>query len=320
MEANNYVSVGNMVMATDTYNNWILFGIIFVIVLVFIILLIMFIIQMDAPQSKIYQMSKYTPESIIESLNTTLGATDNGWYRSPDDGLNYSNATSCNAAPNSHWDDSKAVCLCNEPWWGTSCNRVSYDNRYISTGIYDSISIPVLIPPAIPDPGPFNSLKDCTDACWNNNDCSGVIWDNNICTEFNELYVAPNRVIPYEIGVDSTIYTQNRYIENLIHTDRVFLYSGTLPIRHWERTLYTSPESNQETLFSGIVYNLSFFPTAGINGGNLTGVYSLNSFTPTDYDALLAGGDTDTVYIHHMGDPLEIPPLWSRSNIWVEYR
>ena len=324
MEVDHYVVVGsNVVMAKDTYNNYILFGVIFVVVLIFFLIFMMFYIQLTSPQIIPKPIEKYVPLAQIESINTTFGSTDAERFQSSTDGISFLNATSCNAAPNSEWNIELNRCDCLSPYWGPSCERISYDNRYISAGIYNPNIIQTIMPPDTVDTGPFLTLRECTDACLNNLTCSGVIWKSPLlpddCTEYKQLIVKEGKTIEYPLSVNEDIYVQNRYIENLRDIDKVFLFSGTLPIRHWLRTLYTSPESNQITIVLAITYLLPFFPTGYINGRGAVGIYSLDPFTLAEYNALLAGGDTDRVYIHYPNLPLAIPPLWSRSNIWVMY-
>jgi hypothetical protein len=323
-----YVVVGTgkdaIVMANDSYKYWILFGIAFVIVVIFLLLLYMFFVPGDALKPIIKRKPDPIPLAPIESVDTLFGATLDGKYYSPEDGFGFLDATSCNANSTSYWDSSRGVCVCRSPWWGTTCNRTTYSNQFIGVGQYDPIPISSITPPATDTSSNFSSLIECTDACSMNPGCSGVIWEVPTmpftCTEFSTISITPGRTIPYHIGVDSNIYVKNQNITNLIHTDRVFLYSGTLPIRHWERTLFTSAQGNQQTVSEGIVYLLSFYPTAAINGGQLTGVYSTSVFSPADYDALLAGGDTTTVYIHRPNTPLTLPILWIGRNIWVMYK
>lgn len=250
----------------------------------------------------------------IETLNTTMGATAGNSYYTSVDGTAYLDSTSCNNQPHSSWSVETNTCLCDDKWWGEKCDRDTYDERFISVGEYD----PAIVTLNTINTTNTQTLGECTDLCINSPSCSGVVYINNVCNEYETATVASNKTIPFLLGVNPNMYVKNEDITSLIHPDRTFLFAGVLPLRHWERTLYTSVESSQITVFNGVVYLLPFFPLGYI--GDMIGVYSLEPFEDADYYTLLLGGDTDVVYIHYPGNPLQIPPEWNGKNIWVEYR
>lgn len=319
-----YIGTGNYLVEESTHNNYIVLGIVVAFLVVVILIFITFYVQINTPMDTVRPIAKSVPLSIIETVGTTVGSTSNGWYKSPSDAYNFTTATACQATGRSEWNTTTHTCVCTKPYWGPSCERDSYDSRYMSAGVYDP-SVVTIIDPAFVSPL-TGGLYQCTDTCLDTFGCSGVIYRPNEppgtqCTMFYQLNVTPGKSIPYPLGVNEEIYIQNTHITDLVHTDRVFLFSGTLPIRHWlsQRSLYTSPQSNEIIAWSGVVYQLPFFSTGCINGGNLTGVYSLDPFTPSDYDTLL-NNPTSRVYIHYPSQPLSIPLLWSQNQIWVEYR
>ena len=323
-----YVIIGteryNFIMARDRFQYWVLFMIIFVLILIIALVVWMLYRQSDT-NVFVGQPLNTVPYANLETINTLQGAVPVGAaFHGPNDGSLFGDATVCNANVTSTWNVSLSTCNCIEPYWGSTCNRNSYDNKYIGAGNYDP-SFMVITPPNILPPI-MNKLLECTALCDTTTNCNGVVWEstsslpiNGICTMFEELTTAQFRTIPYPLGVDSTIYVNQTKESSLVYLNRVFLYSGALPLRYWLKDLVVSMFSNLLTVSTNIVYLLPFFPTGSVNQTFLVGVYSLIPFTINDYDTLLLGGDTPTTYIDQ-GGQLQLPLGWQYQDIWVMYK
>jgi hypothetical protein len=127
--------------------------------------------------------------------------------------------------------------------------------------------------------------------------------------------------INYSNDTDSTLYLKNIHpsdpvvIQNdqLIFTDRVFIYKDSLPLRYWIRDqIATISNENTLTVFPGSQYLLPFFPLHAINSGNMVGYYSLNPLK-SPYN------DKGVVKVSPPGHNLDLPESWEGKNIYVIY-
>ena len=324
IDSKEYVVVGtheyNIILPSDTYRNWVIFFI--VLLLLLAIALIVWMLLRPATTNVFSGQPLQTATlANIETINTLQGAVPVGSsYYGPNDAEAFRDATSCNANATSVWVPNISKCQCDQPIWGYSCNRNSYDQKYISAGNYDS-SLMNIVPLALPS---SKTLFECTALCDSTSGCNGVVWQptnviDGICTPISEVIVNQYRTIPYPLGVDSTIYMNQSNLDSIVYTDRLWLYTGALPLRYWLKDTVISPVSNLQTIATNIVYLLPFYPVNSLNQTHLIGVYSLLPFTTADYNTLLLGGDTETVYIDH-GGVLNVPLGWQYQNIWVMYQ
>ncbi len=207
-------------------------------------------------------------------------------------------------------------CICIPPFFGPNCERESYSNEYLAIGnpvksevrllqrdteIVDRLSFPFRSDNSLDQPSesnlqflgggtvPLERVQTlCTKLCDDDQQCVGVLWiapkDGQLgtterlgqCTKLAEVQVKTGQNIPFDPNVDSSLYMKKGY--SPIFTDRVFIYSGELPLRYWLdsndgfRNILTN--SNLRFIYPSQLYLLNFVPTSQINNANLTGFYS----------------------------------------------
>jgi len=277
---------------------------------------------------------------LVPTTQTTQGATPSGVYSQPGDGSFFQDATTCNANSTSMWNAPLTQCDCIPPFWGNQCQFEAYNSTYISSGsiaspedatvdVIEQTEISRLswpIPPASIPPAPT-----CTSLCDSVPTCNGVIWiptpdsdpvtSLSSCTLFSSITVQPMHQLAFDPTIQSQIYVKTP--TSIIYTDRVFIYQSSLPTRYWLTPSITTINKlnggNYLNAGANIRYIIDWFPINTVPTP-LTGVYSLMVFDPSQYDELVAGGDTATVYIHLPNTPLMVPASWAGQNIWLLYR
>lgn len=310
---------------TDTYTYAVIVGVALAFVAVIVLFAFMFVAQQTYATITPIQSTTYVPLVPLETIYTDFGSTENTQFTQPSDANAFSTPTTCNATGRSEWDTLSNKCNCIAPYWGSACHRESYSIDYLSIGLYD----PSLMTSAdIGTTSPVSDYFSCMNLCDTTTDCNGVIYkkDTQDCTLFKTLTLTPPYNIPYKLGIDMDTYIKRLEIpSSLIYTDRVFVYSAIPPLRYWLVNEYKDDDritgDNFLTVMTGRVFQVSFYPSYSISGNKtLKGVWSILPFTDADYNTLLSGGNTDTVYIHDTNMDLVVPAQWVLFPLWVMYQ
>lgn len=290
----------------------------------------------------------YVPKRFIwsrsnfrDTLESRVGAAARRGYISPYDGTAFGDETTCSANPTSHWNKGRQKCQCSAPFYGPKCRRESYSSSFVSVGYLEGrdytleqIGKPISVNRlSFPVEGEVDPPPSCTELCQQNEDCKGVVWQsssdfdlatsNGTCTLFQTLTVKPGKTVTFDPTIENNIYVREQGA--LQFTDRVFIYSGKLLRRFWGRGSRSriidrgqKRTDNLQIAFRGRVYLLTFYPTGALNQTTMTGLYSLNSFSSSDFQTLLQQGGDD-VYIVQPGETLVVPFQWWGRSIWVMY-
>ena len=279
------------------------------------------------------------------TVDDPVGASTDGNFTLADDGQAYTDAAACKSAVTTIWDQQTAQvhCICANPFFGFNCFRESYDITYFAVGnpsdsdvtvtVIDTVSADRLSFPFVNSDLSGNPVI-CTQLCDSDVTCTGILWDppdpptmgtqqngEGICTLLSgDVIVNPDRNIPYDINVDSTLYLKGGD-ENLIFTDRVFLYSGTLPSRYYLRDGVSTDAGGQITpIFEEIVTKLTFIPTTQLNTANLTGIFSDALITDEQIAQIELGNTPSNGQQFFIVNPDTIDlPVFGVSQLWVVY-
>lgn len=332
----------------------------FILLIIIVLLLVALITYILVVTINVNTPKLPTSEQLGPSLanlvtQVSIGASSTGQYPL-ENGKNFLDSTSCNATSQSQWVNSR--CNCITPYFGPSCTRETYSNTYKAVGILNSLTdivntvemeplatqLSFTYPGTFLNPEPTDDQVLCTTECDNEINCIGVIWDyNNMFSQQTKCYLIEpmdnNSIvlvnpeldastltpIPYIPTQDSNLYIKNIYNSgNPVFTERVFMYTGTLPFRYWLITNRVSTNQIDLVLFPiGNVINMNFIPRSIINDGGLYGVFTNGTVntTPSFLQSVIQFGQTGYVVITpDITDPSTvIPASWlSYQGIFVD--
>jgi len=252
-------------------------------------------------------------------------------FHTKSDGTAINSEIICESTGTSRWSNISSECWCNTPYWGGSCQRESYKPQYIAAGTVtdETVTLAVL---AEYDTNNLSYAQagdtSCTDYCDADTTCMGVKWDSEgagkggHCTLFSQATLNAGQSIVFDPSVDANFYL-TQHLTALRFTDRVLIYSGSLPTRWWIQPGVSTGLNESTSGFllmnEGFRYNLAFFPLSVYNTTTLTGLFSIIPFDVADFATIVAGGNTDTYYINPPGQPLSLPLSWSMLPIWAMY-
>lgn len=325
---NHYISMGY-----SSTSRIVVLGIIFIVL--FVILLVAFGIYFSGTKAKI-ELVVPDPINYIPTINQFQGRGPNQTisFKTANDGLGLSSPLVCSNNPRMIFNETVGTCGCASPYWSGNCQRESYKPQYIATGKVNpgSITITPIGSPVVTNQLSYpveSSTISCTDLCDATNNCTGVIWEpipiddnhqllSGVCTLFSQVVVNPSYHINYNPLADSNIFVKDN-LSAIKFTDRVLIYSGSLPPRWWTNIRQALIDSNHIIVVKGRVYNLTFYPEHAFNSTPMTGLYSLTAFTTDQFVTLVTAGNDATHYIVAPGDPLNVPLSWYSQPIWVMY-
>ncbi len=294
------------------------------------------------------------PVVVSNPFTSTIGASDNGSVND-DNGDAFTDAVHCRKGPSRRWgyksESAAPVCMCVTPFFGDSCSRESYSEKYaaigkpetgdidytgISQNSVDRMSFP------LSNPDQEDSSKDhtlCTDLCDSDIACIGVIYRQGAAPDFGigsleepecelltgTVTVNPNKNIPYSVDEDSTLYLKQEQLSTantLQFIDRVFMYKGQLPLRYWLTDRYSETGSSVRTWvgYDGAQYNLDFIPSNVINNANFTGVFSNEEIPLSNLKEIIEGGTTSKyVIVPSSQSEISLPVSWTRPYVvWTD--
>lgn len=321
---NYYITMGH-----NTAKYTVIIGIIMIVLLV--ILLFGFIFYFSATQTIPVIITPELPNTPTTILITQgRGRSQIIPFAGPNDGNLLNIPIMCSNKLISNWNAGIGFCNCVPPYWSGNCLRESYKPQYIPLGNLDPNNVTFE-----PIGDPFettrlsysdNTLASCTDTCDNTTNCVGVYWKRNKtvggeCTLFSSINPNNNFHFKIDPNVDSNFYV-NHNLQAFDFTDRVIIFTGSAP--NWWRdikagTSLTTSGDRVLVAMQNTQYQLDFYPENVYNTTTMTGVYALFPFTLTDFDNLVTGGDTDTVYINPPAAQLTVPVTWYGLPIWVMY-
>lgn len=325
----------------DHYNFLIFF--IVIIIIIIIIAIIWVLISGTNPQAPGLSpgLSKQTYNQKVAS---TQGSSSNGNVTIRN-GQSYKDAISCRAGPTRYWGNIPGIdekgCNCYAPFWGTSCTRESYSDKYtpmgniplnqINSGQMDMVTTNRL---SFPFSGNTvsGSQTICTDLCDADSNCTGVYWigpdppNMGTTTAQGQCYLisgditldnrAKSSIDPTK---DSNLYIKSNQTRKIVYPDRVFLWTGSMPTS-WSDDHLWNNNTRMITMYEDTQYKLPFFPQGARNDGNLTGIYSNGKISDTNINTIINQTNNPNFYISEVGQPLAIPNDWSiSSGIWVIY-
>ncbi len=289
-------------------------------VITFIIVIVIIILWASMATTTINKR----PASVMANVPTPLtiddpiGASSNGIYTLHDDGDSFTDSASCKMASNTQW--SHLRCTCTVPFFGSSCTRESYSNGYQAIGnpSSDDITINVIDTPVVDALSfPVDDIT-CTGLCDDDELCTGVIFQSTCTLLSGDVIVSPNIIIPYSMEIDSTLYLKGDD-RHLIFTDRVFIYTGTLPARYYLRTTVSSDAGGQMfPAIENIITKLTFFPIKQLNTANLIGIYSENELTQNMINQISQGMMIERVIIVQP-NVVDLPDFSQFKELWVAY-
>nr|QBK92978.1 MAG: hypothetical protein LCPAC403_01120 [Pithovirus LCPAC403] len=252
------------------------------------------------------------------TIDDPIGASTNGIYTLSDDGDFFTDSASCKLASNTQW--SHLQCTCIVPFFGDKCTRESYNSTYFAVGnpTTSDVTFDVLSSPVVDSLSfPTDSIS-CTGECDMDPLCTGIIFRSTCTLLTGDVIVNTGAMIPYSMDIDSTLYlkTDDRH---LIFTDRVFVYTGTLPARYYLRTgVFSSSAGQMIPIFQGDIINLSFFPVKQLNVSTLTGVYSENEITQDMLNQISQGIILPGIILVQP-NVVDLPDFSQFSSLWVAY-
>lgn len=294
------------------------------------------------------------PDTVGNPFTSTIGASDNGVVKDKN-GDFYTDAVACRKGPSRRWgyktESAAPVCMCVAPFFGSSCDRESYSDKYTAIGdpAADAINTTVIsqqsvdrmsFPLSSPDQEDSNmSHTLCTGLCDSDVTCIGVIYRQGAPPDFGigslekpecellsgNVKVIPNNNIPYSIDKDSTLYLKQEQLTGagaIQFLDRVFMYKGQLPLRYWLTDRYSENEGGIRTWagYNGAQYNLDFIPSNVVNDANFTGVFANEEIPLSNLKEIIEGGTTSKYIIVPPGQSeISLPSSWTRPYVvWTD--
>jgi len=286
----------------------------------------------------------------VFTSNSTPGASTTPSYLNSANCINYTDKFACDMSPAHFWNakiGTTGQCTCIGPFWGKNGYREAYSANYLTVGNptpgsiqYKTIGTSTVDRLSFPfQSRPASEQIMCTDLCDASSTCTGVIWTSPLppdmgvakaegtCTLLKgDVVVESGTNIPFDPNVDSTLFLKQTCDNPPCSTtnapqftDRVFVYQSNLSTRYWLVDKSIGQGTNSLTMLQDQVYILPFFPSASINFGQLTGVYSLVEITADQIRTIIDEGPSMDHYIALPDQPLTLPPDWQGKQIWAGY-
>lgn len=235
------------------------------------------------------------PPPIINFTSMHGASSQEYRYRHPNDGTSFRDPISCNSNPTSTW--LSGSCVCDDVYWGPSCDRQIYDDAYVEVGDpHPSMKLQCLMMGDTPD------LIECTNECNKSSDCNGVIWDAGHCKTISTITVDGSTNFTFDPSKDSQIYMRD--LDAIKYVDRVFIFQDKTMYRYYLSDRNRTEGYKHLTAMKGVTYSLDFYPTKVINQGKLTGRYWV---------------DENNVKTVSYNQDLSLPPSWYNKTIYVQY-
>lgn len=282
------------------------------------------------PRPNIPQIPALPPPDA--ALNSDVGGTDTGFV-TYNNAVNFVTPMLCTIQPHAAWgldvNTGQSGCYCVRPYFGPSCTREAHTSTYYGAGTptpqdMTALGIPSTAPQlafAIPtvsvNGGAAETSLSCTAQCDAMEGCKGVIWasQNRCDLLMTPVEVPAGRTISYSPDTDATLY-----LKRGIHpqfTDRVFVYTGSLPLRFWVRSPIRTEGTQLQAIARGEVVKLNFKPTHVLNDTSLVGVFSSQPFAATDIaNVNVSDLPPEQFSIQHGSTDLNLPN-WSAY--WATY-
>lgn len=308
-----YVAIGpteelSISVDKDTFDKTFLFlTLIFGISLIVVIgTVIFFAFQQSAfvPAPPLFSNQDVMLHNNVGGVNSKGEQVINRHFVLPVNGSNFTDINSCLSNKNTTWENDR--CKCNEPYFGSSCEREKHNVKYFSVGLVNTNRIDINVIETIETRN--KSFGDsCSQKCDNNKNCIGFTYENNICKLLKGNVVIPSDVeLSYSVSTDSNLYLKSS--ENLFFKNTVFLGEHMFPMkpRYW----LVSETKHYKQIRVEEITRLNFVPTYSKVFGNYTGIYSKFIFTIDDVRILVNRGTTNNSYIQLPGEKLNIPSYW----------
>lgn len=327
----------HVVMGTGNYYttmdfHWMKVTILVIMAVVIIIALVMFAFGPGFSNTK-YNEASFPPTPPAPNVPTRLevtqgqGPSQTTAYSTSTDGQTIMSSLLCDQGTTTSWIATGASCTCTSPYWSGNCLRESYKPQYIPAGVAgpEAITLDIISNQSVDRLSyPKESGTSCTDLCDDDPNCRGVYWqapdrpnlDPGNCTLFRRVKFNPGYRPNFDPNVDANLYVKEP-LSAFEFSDFVVVYRQPLPRRWW-----INPRRNVLLARQGQVYAISFYPEAAHQGGDqstLTGVYSIEQFSASQFQSLVAQGPTETVYIAKPGETLNVPVAWTSETIYVMY-
>lgn len=257
-----------------------------------------------------------TPQEL--TLQTNYGAAAyshtpiNERYIVSADGSDLLTMDMCQKSKHGSW--MKDHCVCQDPYFGPTCQRQKHDQRYFAVGgttsstKYEPITVLNNVPKSFSD-------NSCSKQCDAKSECIGFIYENNRkCTLLTDQVIADQ--ITYSPSTEPNLYL--RTSESLTFPNKVFIAAqpNSFPPRFW---LVDSTNSFQSITIDSNPVVINFYPTYIKTDKRSTGIYCRHPFTKDEVSVLLNRGNSDNTYIHAAGTDLAIPEHWQFNKIFVMY-
>lgn len=277
-------------------------GLIVLFILTFLIVAILYEKVTKIEDPNVYAPLPYPPPNLGNS--SLIGSSVNGGAML-NNGAYFTDKTSCNSNSSSYWGVGTLgypTCRCYAPFYGERCDLQAHSSNYTSAGIPNTTvtltSLSTSMSSGLSFPFSQNSIGSnqgtyCTDRCDNDDNCVGVSYQSDgTCTLLNSVSISGLEGIPFNAGIQSTLYLKNQYMPLIL--GHVILYSGSLPLRWWNYSTYSNGENQLTKVFPSVVYKLPFVPSDIVNNSGYYGLVSSHPFTEEQFDALVQLGSGPT--------------------------
>lgn len=188
-------------------------------------------------------------------------------------------------------------CTCTFPYFGPYCSREYHESGYVSVGTdsdmqnlsFTSENVTGITslsyannntPTKNTNPSEISvSGQSCTGVCNSDPNCKGVVYNSNGCSIITSDITLKQNFNPTNLFKENpTVFLNNRGKISIMN--KVFLYSGRKPFRHWvERgENIPNPQASNSNGFialnPGIPIQLNWAPEKILNESHLVGIWS----------------------------------------------
>lgn len=255
---------------------------------------------------RIYQgLSPASPRS--QPVRATFAAIPNYGAQSTTPHITQWSKEQCLQLPQAAWitTDTAAYCQCLPTYYGSYCSLQEHDARYraLGTPSLEQKTLGTYLP-GINKSFPVANEETCSSACDAQATCPGFLYEDGNCTLLRAApLLAKSEDLPF-LPHNNTLYMRND--QGIVFSEEYTLArTRKLPAHHWLR----SQESGILRGTLATVEKLDFFPRSAQTVPGSLGVYSLHPFPPAIARALLTV-ESEHVYIHRDGEPLQLPRHW----------
>lgn len=261
------------------------------------------------------------------TFSDETGASNNGVVLL-NNGNAFNDAVSCNRGATRRWEltpNANPQCVCVAPFYGSTCSLESFSDQYYAAGniVNDRIRLNEIRTENVdrlsfPKSSVSTAQTTCTDLCNRDSSCVAVKYNQSnqpdfdngaTCTLLRNVTVIDDTPIVYNNTMQSDLYFKKGDAPTF--EDRVFVYTGQLPVRYWATNRIVTSSGSSWALFENILYNIPFRPTSITNNRRFIGIMSNQTIDVNNARSLISDNSSNIIIIRPNESNIAIPSSWT---------